>query len=210
MKYLKKYEIFLEDFIVNDTDSPDLKMAKEKMNTMKSHLSEYKTKKSLIDKLYSNMDLKNEDIESELKNILGDKDAQNGPDRNPFLVEYAHLSKLDRDINKLQDDNSNDKIKIDDLQQSLSLTEGDDTKKAVQFKISDIKNRMSERSSKISQIKKDLSDKEKEHKDKMSKLEGDMKEYIQKISLIFSSEKIARFLVNYSFELNTISRMKTP
>jgi hypothetical protein len=182
MKYLKKYKIFLEDFEIKDTDSPDLKMAKEKMNTIKSHMADYKTKKALIDKLYSNMELKDSDIEAELKNILGDEDAQNGPDRNPFLVEYAHLSKLEREINQLQDDNSNDKIKVDDLQQSLQLTENEDTKKAVEFKISDVKNRMSERSAKISEIQKDLSEKERNHKDKMSKMEAEMKEHIEKIS----------------------------
>lgn len=182
MKYLKKYKIFLENFEIKDTDSPDLKMAKEKMNTIKSQMADYKTKKSLIDKLYSNTELNNSDIETELKKILGDKDIQNGPDRNPFLVDYAHLSKLEREINKLQDDNSNDKIKIDDLQQSLQLTENDDTKKAVEFKISDVKNRMSERSAKISEIQKDLSKKERDHKDKMSKMESEMKEHIKKIS----------------------------
>ena len=182
MKYLKKYRIFLEDFEIKDTDSPDLKMAKEKMNTIKSQLSEYKTKKSAIEKLYSNMELTDSDIETELKKILGDVDAQDGPDRNPFLVEYSHLLKLERDINKLQDDNSNDKVKIDDLQQSLQLSEGEETKKSVEFKISDIKRRMSERSAKISEIQKDLSEKEKLHKDKMSKMEGEMKEHIEKIS----------------------------
>lgn len=182
MKYLKKYKIFLENFEIKDTDSPDLKMAKEKMNTIKTQMKEYTSKKSIVEKLYSNMELKDSDIETELKKILGEVDAQDGADRNPFLVEYTHLLKLERDVNKLQDDNSNDKIKIDDLQQSLRLSEGEDTKKAVEFKISDIKGRMSERSAKISEIERDLSEKEKQHKDKMSKMEGEMKKHIEKIS----------------------------
>ena len=184
MKYLKRYKLFLEadEFEVKDTDTPDLKMAKEKMNTIKTQLSDYKSKKALIDNLYSNKELSDADIEKELKNILGETDALPEEDRNPFLVEYAHLSKLERDINKLQDDNSNDKIKVDDLQQSLQLSKDDDTKKAVEFKISDVKNRMAERSAKISEIKKDLSEKEKEHMDKMSKMEEEMKEKIEKIS----------------------------
>jgi hypothetical protein len=180
MNYIKNYKIFLESFQISDSDEPDVKLAKEKMNTLESQISYYKANKSKIDSIYSNSE-NNEEIEKELEKILGKSDSQNG-NRNPFLVQYAHLAKLERSINKLQDDNSNDKIKIDDLQQSLRLSEDETTKKSVQFKISDIKNRMSERYSKINDIKKDLSEKEKEHNTKISKIGEEMKKHIAKIS----------------------------
>ena len=180
MKYLKKYSIFLEDkFEIEDTDSPDVKMSKEKMNTIKDQMTTYKTKKLLIDKLYSTEGV---DIEKGLEDILGPTDIQNGPDRNPFLVEYAHIAKLDSDVNKLHKDNVNDKIKLDDFQEELGLSKDNSTKDSVSSKINDIKNRMSERSSKIDEIKKDLLDSEKAHKEKMIKLEVDMNDYIQNIS----------------------------
>jgi hypothetical protein len=181
VKYLKKYKLFLEadEFEIGDSDTPDVVMSKEKMNTTMSQMKEYKVKKSQIDALYAK---EGADIEKELESILGKTDVQNGVDRNPFLVEYAHLSKLQKDINKLQDDNSNDKIKIDDLQQSLSLSEDDATKKAVEFKISDIKNRMSERYSKINEIQQDLVKKEKDHKEKMVKMEKDMRDSVKNLS----------------------------
>ena len=188
MKYLKKYKIFLEadNFDIEDSDTPDVKMSKERMNTVKSQMGDYKIKKSQIDTLY-NQSENDSDIEDGLEKILGKTDVQNGVDRNPFLVEYAHLSKLERDINKLQNDNANDKVKLDDFQEQLSLSTEDTTKKAVEFKISDIKNRMSERSSKIIEIQKDLLDGEKLHKAKMLQMEKDMKKYIENISS--SSEK---------------------
>jgi len=181
MKYLKKYKLFLEadEFEIGDTDTPDVVMSKEKMNTIMSNMKDYKTKKSQIDALYSKED---GDIKPELENILGKTDVQSGKDRNPFLVEYAHLAKLEKDINKSQDGNSNDKIKLDDLQQSLGLSEDSETKKAVEFKISDIKNRMSERSSKISEIQQDLVEKEKDHKEKMVKMEKDMRDHVKNLS----------------------------
>ena len=181
MKYLKKYNLFLEsdEFEIGDTDTPDVVMSKEKMNTTMSNMKDYKTKKSQIDALYKKDDV---NVEEELEKILGKTDVQNGEDRNPFLVEYAHLSKLERDINKLQDDNSNDKIKLDDLQQSLGLSEDDATKKAVEFKINDVKNRMSERYSKINEIQKDLGEKEKDHKEKMVKMEKDMRDHVENLS----------------------------
>ena len=42
MKHLKKYKLFTEeaDFDVNITDEPDLKMAKEKLATLKTNLSD--------------------------------------------------------------------------------------------------------------------------------------------------------------------------
>lgn len=181
MKYLKKYNLFLEsdEFEIIDTDTPDVVMSKEKMNTTMANMKDYKTKKSQIDAIYNKEGV---NIEEELEKILGKTDVQSGEDRNPFLVEYAHLSKLEKDINKLQDDNSNDKIKIDDLQQSLGLSEDDATKKAVEFKISDVKNRMSERYSKINEIQKDLDEKEKDHKEKMVKMEKDMRDHVKNLS----------------------------
>lgn len=181
MKYLKKYKLFKEsdEFEIEDTDSPDLKMSKDRMNTIKSQISDYNSKKSRIDSLYKSD--KGTDIQKGLEDIIG-KIGDDKSDRNPFLIEYAHLSSLERNINKLHDDNSNDKIKIDDLQQSLGLVESDDTKKSIESKISDIKNRMSERSSKISDIEKDLSDKEKDHKERMSKMGEEMKKHIQNMT----------------------------
>ena len=78
------------------------------MNTLESQISYYKANKSKIDSIYSKSE-NDKEIEKELENILGKSDSQNG-NRNPFLVEYAHLAKLERSVNKLQDDNSNDKI----------------------------------------------------------------------------------------------------
>ena len=71
MKYLKKYTIFLEEdeFEVKDTDQADVKMAKEKMNTIKEQFNEYNQKKPLIDQVYIKTGKKktNEEIEVELK-----------------------------------------------------------------------------------------------------------------------------------------------
>ena len=64
----------------------------------------------------------------------------------------------------------------------LSLSEDDATKKAVEFKISDIKNRMSERYSKINEIQQDLVKKEKDHKEKMVKMEKDMRDSVKNLS----------------------------
>ena len=67
MKYLKKYDIFLEEdeFDIKDTDAPDLKMSKEKMNSYKKWISEYSGNTSKIDNIYKNFKDPKQ-IESEL------------------------------------------------------------------------------------------------------------------------------------------------
>ena len=46
MRYLNNYQAFLEaDIPVGDTDKPDIKMAKEKINTINRQITEYQEKK---------------------------------------------------------------------------------------------------------------------------------------------------------------------
>ena len=51
MKYLKKYLLFKEEaeFDPQVTDAPDLRMSKEKLNSLLKQISQFKEKKPLID-----------------------------------------------------------------------------------------------------------------------------------------------------------------
>lgn len=186
MKYLKKYVIFLEEdeFEVKDTDQADVKMAKEKMNTIQNQISEYNQKKPLIDQVYVKTDKKKtkEEIESGLKQILGETDIQSEEDRNPFLVEYSTIARLKKDVDDLQTGKVEDKVRLDDFQQELNLSTEASTKLLVNSKIQDIKNRLGEKSAKITQIMNDINIKQKEHVVKMEKIKVDIAEYIKKIS----------------------------
>ena len=101
---------------------------------------------------------------------------------NRELITFCQTLRHNHQDDAIVIDDNETPIKIDDLQQSLSLSEDDATKKAVEFKISDIKNRMSERSSKISEIQQDLVEKEKDHKEKMVKMEKDMRDHVKNLS----------------------------
>jgi hypothetical protein len=180
MKYLKKYKLFLEEdeFEINDSDTIDVKMSKEKLNDLKSDFTEYNQKKNLIDNVFKNNKDKPELIESELKKILGTESEE----RNPFLVEYTHVAKSQYEIDKLHDDNVKDKLRQDDFRQELSLAKEDSTKVAVNSKIQDITNRIAGRNKKILDIQKDITERDKEHKEKMKKMDDESKEYIKNIS----------------------------
>lgn len=188
MKHLKKYDIFLEEaeFDVKDTDSPDVKIAKAKMSTIRLNLDEYRTKKSLIDKLYSEVKDPTQ-IESKLKEILGATDIQNGKDRNPFLVEYAHLAKLKADVESMKQQNVYDKAFIDDFNQELRDLDANKSndpaqKMVITKKISDVNKRITDRATKLTQNQSEFSKSFTEHTAKINKTGSDMTEYIKKIS----------------------------
>ena len=94
MKYLKKYNLFLEEvdavgtsgtFDDKKDDAPDIKMAKQKMETTQAQVKEYNADKPKIDALYNpDTDNDNATINTELEALLGKDDVQRGADRNPF------------------------------------------------------------------------------------------------------------------------------
>lgn len=183
MNYIKSYKLFLEEaeFDVLSSDSADVKVAKEKMQTMKTYITDYKNKKPLIDKIYTEIkDPKK--IEDELKKVLGQTDVMNGKDRNPFLVEYTHVAKLNADVTQMGKDNLNDKIKLDDFQQELRYAKEQTIKDVVNKKIADVNKRMLDRTKNIQTLSNQYRQSLKEHTDKMGKIEKEMSDNIKKIS----------------------------
>lgn len=176
MKYIQLFE----DFVVNDTDQPDVKMSKERLNTIQKQIKEYQQKKSAIDTLYkSTRDVKI--IEDGLKKLIGDTDIKNGVDRNPFLVEYIQVTKLKSDIENLTKDNIDDKIKLDDFKRDINATTDPSMKASLNNKILEIDKRMKDRVKKISEINSELEKSEKSHKEKMIKIDKDIKEFTKKV-----------------------------
>ena len=192
MKHLKRYKLFTEeaDFDVNITDEPDLKMAKEKLATLKTNLSDYKTKKPIIDTAYltikisepRNVEAEDADLQKKTEEIMGKTDIQSGKDRNPFLVEYLHVSNLKRKINNLQNELVKDKLSKDDFTEELGLSTEASVKASVTSKISDITNRISTKTVSIASLSKEVTDAEKELQTKMFNVEKEMQDYIKKIS----------------------------
>lgn len=183
MNHIKSYKLFLEEveFDVLSSDSADVKVAKERMKTMETYITDYKNKKPLIDKIYTEIkDPKK--IEDELKKVLGQTDVMNGKDRNPFLVEYTHVAKLNADVTQMSKDNLNDKIKLDDFQQELRYAKEQTVKDVVTKKIADLNKRMLDRTKNIQTLSNQYRQSLKEHIDKMGKIKKEMSDNIKKIS----------------------------
>lgn len=183
MRHLKPYRIFLEEaeFDVNITDEPDIKMAKEKLTTLKNQLADYKIKKPLIDNAYLTIKI-DADLQKKVEEIVGKVDALPATDRNPFLVEYLHIAKLTRKVNNTQKDIANDKVKKDDFSEELKLSKDDSTKQAVSVKITDINNRISTNTASIASLTKEINDAQSSLNKKMIDVEKNMMDSIKKIS----------------------------
>jgi hypothetical protein len=179
MKYLLKYNLFLEEneFDIKDSDAEDVKMSKEKLDDLKNQISDYNQNKSKIVDLYKKAN-SIEEANEQLEKIIG----IDSEDRNPFLVQLANIERMSKEIDLMQDSTANDKIKIDDLKQELSLTKDDTTKKSLAAKISDINNRIADRNKKIADKQKEVIEGDKIHKEKMTKNQSEIQEWIKKIS----------------------------
>lgn len=173
MKYLKNYQLFIENdnFEISDTDEADVKMSKEKLNDLKSKLSDYNSKKSSIDNLYKSDKIETADLEK----ITGKED-----DKNTFLVSYANIASMKKRIKDLQDKENKKAIELSKFKDRLSDA-SDDSKETISERISEIKSQISEIREKISDNEKKLPELEKEHEEKMAKIENDMKSWIEKI-----------------------------
>jgi hypothetical protein len=178
MKYLKKYNLFLEAGLdIQVTDAPDVKTSKQQMELVTKQLVDFKAKKPQIDTLYKTIKDPVQ-IESGLIKILG-TDIKS---RNPFLVDYVSISKMNKDIDNMQQENSLDKVRIDDFQQDLKMTTDVNVKQSLTTKVAEITKRMNDRVTNINKIQNDFNLADKAHKDKMLKIEKDIKDNIIKIS----------------------------
>ena len=77
MKHLKNYKLFLEADVtipIQETDPVDIKMNKQSIENLNKQLTEYKTKRPLIDNLYKSIKDSTQ-LERELVRILGDQAA---------------------------------------------------------------------------------------------------------------------------------------
>jgi predicted nucleic acid-binding Zn-ribbon protein len=187
MKYLKKYKVFFENLEVKDTDDEDVKASKKVLNELKDQLSDYNSKKSELENLFkrafeelkkvdnfdSDGDKNFKEINDKLPDIIGKEKI------NPFLSELANINKIKWKIQKKHNQNAHDKVKVDDFSKD-SQTVSDPS--ALNAKIAEINDRISIRSSEISDLEKELKEKETEWNTKIQEKEKYLQENIKKIS----------------------------
>lgn len=175
MKYLKRFKLFVEssDFKIEDSDSSDVKISKERLNKIKKHLGDYKQKKNKIETLY-----KKDDVSSdELIKIIG-KDEE----ENDFLREYANIVSMERKLYNLKNKEDLKNAELSNMKLRLDNA-NDESKESIQNAINNLTNNINEIKSKIDEINKNLPDLEKKHEVKMKNIEKEIQEYIKNIQI---------------------------
>jgi predicted nucleic acid-binding Zn-ribbon protein len=181
MKYVFNYQKFIEKLEIIDTDEPDVKMSKEKMNALEDQFTEFNQKKAQIDAVYQDDKLTDKDVESKLKSIIGQIESGPEQDRNTFLIEYSTLKKLEREVSHLQGERTKDKLKIQEFQEELSLLDKEETKLLTKSNINDLNTKLAQKSAKILEIGKSIQDKKKEMDQKMMDVKKEIDEFNQKM-----------------------------
>lgn len=180
MKHVLNYQRFVEKIEIKDTDEPDVKMSKEKMNALEDQFQEFTQKKPQIDAVYSNKALTDKEIESKLKQIIGAIESGPEQDRNPFLIEYSTVKKLEKEVSTLQDERTKDKLKIQEFQEELSLLDKEETKLLTKSNINDLNTKLAKKSQTILELGKTIQDKKKEMEQKMLNIRKEIDEFSKK------------------------------
>jgi hypothetical protein len=179
MKYLKKWNLYFEDLKIEDSDTSDIKKAKEKLNTLRTQISEFNSKYREIDVAYkSNDDKKILDME---KKLFGNSDIKNGPDRNEFLVKYLNIAKKKREIDKGVNQIATDNLNLQKSQDILSITTDSGIKDQYNKQIPKIKQKIQNTKNSIEKKKVDISNSFQNIQKEMLEREKEMIDYISKI-----------------------------
>lgn len=173
MKYLKNYNLFKEDFEIEDSDEEAVKLSKEELNKIKEKISEFNSKKASIDSLYKS---DNDNIEDSLKKIIGEEE-----NRNPFLSLYASIASTKNKVENLQKKSDDKAIELSNFKDRLSIAEDNESKSKLSEKIKEIEEQISDIKSGLEEKIKKIPEMEKELNDKIIKSEEDIKNWIEKI-----------------------------
>lgn len=178
MKYLKSFSKF-EGLEISDTDLPDEKKGKEKINDIEQNIKDYKQKKPQIEQLYAST--KNPvEIEEKLKKLMPESEEP-----NPFLTDFLRICRLQKQIEDGRKSSTEDKMKVDDYQQNQKLSTDKEEIAKIGDKISQIEDRSSTYEQQIAKKSQELKKLMSEHRDKMSKIEKEIKDS----SKLFSADK---------------------
>lgn len=161
MKILN-YKKFLESYTIDEKDPPELNTQKIDSNNLQLWISEYNSKKGVIDSIYSTY-IDNNDLITKLKS--GKFIEDNGSFINPLLGLRSQIAKKNREILVVQ---KNIKITENDIKSKQDLIRSDPTlKESISGDIANLNKKSTDYKSKISSLSKDIIDLEKSINEKL-------------------------------------------
>lgn len=202
MKYLKEFKIFEADELESDTINavePDDKLETDNknanleiLNKIQKELSEYKQKKSNIDNIFKDIEMRDSDIDKELQSKVYNSE-QDVKKRNKYLKNYESLCRLKRIVDKISDSILKDRSKrseisnqISDLRDRLNDVDSEKQKETINQQIKNSNNFIKKIDSNINSNQKKLSISEKNYNVKKSDFDNQMKIEEQRIKDLVS------------------------
>lgn len=187
MRYIKKYQLFLEADSLDEVSIENDKVNKESLKMIQSDILFFKSKKQSVIDIFKDIN-KSDDLinkEMQLKVYNNEKDVKK---RNKYLVEYEGIYRLKRSADKLAL-SSQDSIskkselqkQLDSLAQDFNKISDNDQKVKIQQQIEKTRNYLKDISQKITNDKKELGLFDKNYQTKIKNFESQMKIEEQKI-----------------------------
>jgi hypothetical protein len=187
MRYIKKYQLFLEADSLDEVSIENDKVNQESLKMIQSDILFFKSKKQSVIDIFKDIN-KSDDLinkEMQLKVYNNEKDVKK---RNKYLVEYEGIYRLKRSADKLSLSTQDSVSKKSELQKQLdSLTQDfnkisdNDQKVKIQQQIEKTRNYLKDISQKIIDDKKELGLFDKNYQTKIKNFESQMKIEEQKI-----------------------------
>jgi hypothetical protein len=188
MRHIYNYKKFNEAFGEILTDLKSVSTAKQYYNKLELDIKEYDTKKSDLEKLYTdvvidkdkNVVLRSDDItlKTKVDALIGKTDIQSGKDRSPFFASLLPLLDIKRQIIRKEKAQSAD---TEALKALKSGQEGSESKE-VDPRIKETEEKMSLNNSDISELKKEVIKKQKEFDEMIAKTRIKLNNSVKTIS----------------------------
>ena len=180
--HLKKYKEFLEAaYTDNKNDPPEIQSDTKSFNDMEIYLKEFSSKKSLLDKIYSEYKDEKELISKLLsqKLINRSNDKKNIKFTNPLLEIYAHIAEKNRDEKGIEKDINK---YIEDLNlKNQQIKDNPSMKDTLEKDIKNIQDNISSKKSELSNIKKDILSLQKSSNFKLNSMKNELLNYKKNI-----------------------------
>lgn len=183
---IKKYWMFLEDFEMSANDTPATRMSKQAVDSDSDYLNDYKAKKDLLTKLFTEVDVKGEfktddvRLKEEIEKILGKEEQKDGPDRNPLLQELTIVLDLQRQLTKVQKTTNEEKSKMEATSDEATQEEGP-RKDELNKRVADLNTKIKDGVSQMTDLSRRAEEAKTNFDKKMADFEKNLKQSIDQI-----------------------------
>lgn len=164
---INNFSKFLESYIIDKNDSPNLQSQMISLNKSNKDISEYNSKKSILNNIYlTYKDQK--DLRSKLKSQGFTNNTGGITFINPLLSIYSRISEKSRKIKNIEE--SINLYKNDIIERNKTLSDNPELKDNIKEQIDELNNKIANKLNEIKELNKEILDLEKEISKKLKEI----------------------------------------